>query len=371
MNLFSALKLLIFITAGLLAARLSVPVIRKLVKKIAGGFSEEVQKTTGALSLTPVGVLFLCGIWYGGLEWIGPEEQWRVFLTQPLYFLLGYSLISISFQLLDILEIPLVRFLSSEGDSLGRHIVTYLKRALKILIAVLAVLLLLQNYGLNVTSLLAGLGLGGVALALAAKETLGNLFGGVTVIFDRPFSIGDWIVCDGMEGTVEDIGVRSTKVKTFYDSVITIPNSAIANNIVDNLGRRKARRARFTLDLTYDTAPEALSAFVEGVKNILLSNSCTRKDYYQVYFNGFGPSSLQVFVNFFLKVKNWDEELSQKQKIFLDILRLSKKLNVSFAFPTQTVDIPSFPGQPDKPKHTLSPKELKMKAEEFAPPAGK
>lgn len=364
----SIIQLLVFVALGLVVSRISPPLIKKFLLKAAASLSEDLQKKIQSLSFTPIGILLLCGVWYFGLEWVEMQEKWRDFFVQPIRLLFAYALISIGFQLMDFLEVYLVRLTSTdESSSFHKYIITYLKRALKILIAIVAVLFVLQNAGFNVTSLLASLGIGGIALALGAKETFGNIFGGITVIFDKPFAIGDWIVCDQIEGTVEDIGIRSTRVKTFYDSLITIPNSVIANQIVDNVGKRKARRTRFTLDLTYDTSPEEMEAFVEGVKNILLSNPLTRKDYFQVYFNGFGPSSLQVFVNFFLKVKDWDEELLQKQNIFLEILQLSKKLNVSFAFPTQTVDIPSFPGQPDKSKPPFPPQELKTKASEFAP----
>ena len=364
----SALQLLIFVTVGLIVSRLAPPLIRKFLKKTTAPFPDDIQRAIQSLSFAPIGILLLCGVCYAGLEWVEIKEKWYNFSVQPLRLLLCYALISIGFQLMDLLEVYVVRLMSSDKSiSFHKYIITYLKRALKILIAILAVLLILQNAGFDVTSLLASLGIGGVALALGAKETFGNIFGGITVIFDKPFAIGDWIVCDQIEGTVTDIGIRSTRVKTFYDSLITIPNAVIATQIIDNVGQRKARRTRFTLDLTYDTSPEEMEAFVEGVKNIILSNSYTKKDYFQVYFNGFGPSSLQVFINFFLKVKDWDEELLQKQNISLEILRLSKKLNVSFAFPTQTVDIPSFPGQPEKASIPLSPEELKTRASAFAP----
>jgi len=225
----------------------------------------------------------------------------------------------------------------------------------------------LQNIGLNVNSLLASLGIGGLAFALAAKESLSHFFGGVSVILDKPFYVGDWIVCEGVEGVVTNIGFRSTKIKTFYDSVITVPNSHLANFTIDNLGKRTARRTRITLDLTYDTPPEKIEAFVEGLQNIIKSNPRTRKDYYQCYFSGFAAHSLQVFLNFFLKVSDWDEELLQKQNIFLEILRLAKKLEVDFAFPTQTLDMPHKPGEKPNSKQDFSFEGLKKTVQDFGP----
>ena len=329
---------------------------------------KNLKEKVSHLSFVPLGILILCFISFVGLEWIGLEKSYKDFIHQTLLFLMSYALIHISYQFLDLLESYINHVLetSKPKDFLHAYIISYVKKILKVFIVLFTLLLLLQSAGFNVTSILASLGIGGLALALGAKDTLNNLFGGVTILFDRPFSVGDWIVCNSIEGTVENIGFRSTKVKTFYDSSITIPNSLVVNSVVDNVGRRKARRTRFNLDITYDTSPEEIEAFVEGVKNILRSNPNVKQDYFQVFFHAYGPHSLQILVNFFLKVKNWDEELFQKQNIFIEILRLSQQLNISFAFPTQTLDIPHIPKEATSKTH-LSPEELKKKASLFGP----
>lgn len=363
----SLFELLLFFVSGILIARISSPLIHKYFLYTKKFFSKEVHEKILSSSKLPFLLLIMCGVWYMGLHFNPLKPEWRVFLIQPIRLLIGYSLIILLYQFLDIFEIYITKLIKTEQDSLHRQIIPYCKKVLKVFIAVMAVLIVLQNAGFNVTAILAGLGIGGVAVALGAKETLSNIFGGLAIIVDKPFSVGDWIVCNNMEGTVMDIGFRSTQLKTFYDSVITVPNAVIADSVVDNLGRRTARRTRFTLDLTYDTSPEEIEAFVEGVKNIILANSYIRKDYYQVYFNGYQDSSLQIFVNFFLKVSNWDEELLQKQNIYLEILRLGKELNISFAFPTQTIEVSQLPNVERSVKATLSTKDLKSKAESFGP----
>ena len=137
----------------------------------------------------------------------------------------------------------------------------------------LGILIVLQNMGVNVFSLLAGLGLGGLAFALAAKDTAANLFGSIMILTDRPFKIGDWVKMDGVEGTVEEIGFRSTRVRTFYNSLITIPNATIANVQIDNLGVRQYRRTTATLGVTYDTSMEKMNQFVEGIRKIIEGNA--------------------------------------------------------------------------------------------------
>ena len=367
MNNKSVFELLLFFVSGILIARFSTPLIHKYFRYTKKFFSREVHEKILSSSKLPFTLMIMCGIWYMGLHFNPLKPEWRVFFIQPIRILISYSLIILLYQFLDIFEIYITKPIKKEQDSLRRQIIPYCKKILKVFIAIMAALIVLQNAGFNVTAILAGLGLGGVAVALGAKETLSNIFGGFSIIVDRPFSVGDWIVCNNIEGTVMDIGFRSTQLKTFYDSVITVPNSVIADSVVDNLGKRTARRTRFTLGLVYDTSPEEIEAFVEGVKNIILANSCTRKDYYQAYFSGYQDSSLQIFVNFFLKVSSWDEELLQKQNIYLEILRLGRELNVSFAFPTQTVEVSQLPNVERTVKDIFSTKDLKSKAESFGP----
>ena len=302
-----------------------------------------------------------------GFQIIEIDERWHALLFSPIKFTLTLALLLFVWAIIDVTDELLSERFGKKEDFLAKNILPHFKKFLKGFVLIAFFILFLQNIGLNVSSLLASLGIGGLAFALAAKESLSHFFGGLSIMMDKPFYIGDWIVCENIEGVVEDIGLRSTKIKTFYDSIIAVPNSKLANCTIDNLGKRTARRTRLTLDLTYDTAPEKIEAFVEGLSCILKSNPCTRKDYYQCYFSGFGSHSLQVFMNFFLKVSNWDEELLQRQNIFLEILRLAQELEVDFAFPTQTLDIPHKPGEKLDKQHSLSIESLKEKVQGFGP----
>ncbi|WNV03924.1 mechanosensitive ion channel family protein [Candidatus Methylospira mobilis] len=214
--------------------------------------------------------------------------------------------------------------------------------ALRLVTIVLAIAILVtgaDRLGLPAYSVLAGLGIGGLAVALAAQETLANLLGSLIIMFEKPFVIGHWVKVNNIEGNVEDVGFRSTRIRTFYDSVVTIPSSKIVGSTVDNLGLRKFRRVKTVLNLTYDTSAEKMESFVEGVKRIIATHPETRKDKIEVVFNNFGPSSLDILVYFFLKVPDWSAELNQQQGIFIDILRLADAIGVRFAFPTQTLHI--------------------------------
>lgn len=361
--------ILILLIVSVLAARLSYPLLHYIVFKIEQTLGPLFKDKMIKLSRMPYALLIFCLIWYKALPFVFTEVKWLEFFTQPLYVIVGYSLVAISYQIIDVLSLYIEMLLKNDNgtDSLHKNLLPYSRKMLKIAVTAVVIIIILQNVGLNVSSLIASLGIGGLAIALGAKDTLGNLFGGFSIIVDKPFAVGDWIVCQKFEGTVEDIGFRSTKIKTFYDSVITLPNSLIADSVVDNLGRRKARRARFNLDITYDTSAEEIESFIEGIKNILRVNNFVRQDYFQVYFSGYANSSLQIFINLFLKVSDWDSELLQKQNIFLEILKLSKQLNISFAFPTQTLDVPSLPQATQKPeKQSLNASDLKKISQSFS-----
>ncbi|HNI88638.1 MAG TPA: mechanosensitive ion channel family protein, partial [Leptospiraceae bacterium] len=236
-----------------------------------------------------------------------------------------------------------------------------------ILVVILGSLFAMQNLGVNVMSVLAGLGVGGLALALAAKDTAANLFGSIMIFLDRPFKIGDTIILGGIEGDVEEIGFRCTRIRTFYDSVVSIPNSEVANSKIDNMGLRRYRRTNTTLGLTYDTPPEKIEAFLEGIKNILRKNELVVQDRIHVIFKGFGNSSLDILLNYFATVTEWGQDMILRQNVYLEIINLAKELNISFAFPTQTLHVETLAGQtPIKRDHRESTEDLKQTAKNFA-----
>ncbi len=237
-------------------------------------------------------------------------------------------------------------------DVLGEHIaadkdvrltrfddvlIPLLRKILRIVVVLTVVLATCKYYNWMPWTALGALGIGGLALAFAAQDTLGNFFGSIMVLFDRPFGIGDWVVIGDVEGTVERVGFRSTRVRTFYNSMVTIPNSKTAATQVDNYGARTYRRIRVMLSLTYATPPEKIDAFCEGVRELIRLHPYTRKDYYHVYFNKFAASSLDVLLYCFLQTPDWSTELRERHRLFIDILRLAQRLGVQFAFPTQTV----------------------------------
>jgi MscS family membrane protein len=279
------------------------------------------------------------------------------------------SLVWAAYRLVDVLAERMSERAAKTESKLDDQLVPLLRKTLKVFTVVAGVLVILQNLDVNIASLLAGLGIGGLAVALAAKDTIANFFGSVMIFTDRPFQIGDWVSVGGVEGIVEEVGFRSTRIRTFYNSVVTVPNAKFTEANIDNYGQRQYRRTYVTLNLTYATTPEQMQAFVEGIRAIVLANPFTRKDYYEVHMSAFGAHSLDVMVYFFFRVASWSDELRERHNVFLEILRLAQDLRIDFAFPTQTLHLDSVAAPEQKPPRTepLSPTELTRLVDAYGP----
>ena len=163
------------------------------------------------------------------------------------------------------------------------------------------------------------------------------------IFLDKPFHIGDWIEADSVVGTVEEVGFRSTIVRAADTSIFQIPNSKLAEIVINNKGLRLYRRYKTNLGLRYDTPPELIEAFVKGVKEIIIAHPETLSDSYNVEFTGFGDSALLIMVNVYFKSLEWGTEQSSKHRLHIGIVKLAAALGVEFAFPSSTVMIEQFP----------------------------
>lgn len=242
-----------------------------------------------------------------------------------------------SYRLVDLASEYLTQRAAKTDTQFDDLLVPLARRAAKIFVVAFGLVFLAESFHLPITSLVAGLGIGGLAFAFAAKDTIENLFGSVAVILDHPFSVGDWIVVDDVEGVVEDLGFRSTRIRTFYNSLVTVPNAILVRAKVDNYGRRKYRRFKAYINVTYDTPPEKLEAFCEGIRELIRKHPETRKDFFEVQVNGLGAHSIDILLYVFFATGDWSVELRERHRLILDIVRLAHDIGVEFAFPTQTL----------------------------------
>ncbi len=305
----------------------------------------------------PIGLTAMAIVWYWGLYLFRLPDLFRAILFYGVQLFGIVTAIWTFFRIIDLLIIHLINAAARRGKKYDDLLLPLLGKSLKTFSVCVGVLVLAETFDLPIVGLLGSLGIGGIAIALAAKDTLSNIFGSLTVMIDRPFEIGDWILTEGVEGTVEKMGLRSTKIRTFNNSLVTVPNSLLITAKVDNMGRRQFRRVKTIVAVQYDTTPEQIDAFCEGIRELIRRQPYTRKDYYQVYLNEFNNSSLDILVNLYLDCNDWSVELRERHRLFVDIVRLAKRLGVQFAFPTQTIHLyqeeaTPFPGAEELPEES-------------------
>ena len=226
--------------------------------------------------------------------------------------------------------------------TLDDHLVPIVERSLQIMVWIMAALMILQNLGYSVSGLLAGLGIGGLAVALAAQKTLADVFGSIMLLADRPFVPGDWIVSPDreIEGVVERIGFRSTRIRTFEQTVVAIPNNRLAEFVIDNISSRPYRRVWITVGLTYDTPSDRMREAVSRIENLLRTHpEVSQESTILVRFNEISENSLDIMVYYFTATTVWEDYLRIREDVNLKIMEIVESLGLRMAFPTRTVHV--------------------------------
>jgi MscS family membrane protein len=217
------------------------------------------------------------------------------------------------------------------------QIIQFVKEALKIFTYIFAFLFTLGAvFQLNIGAMVAGLGIGGLAIALAAQDTLQNVIASFIIFFDKPFVVGDYIKVQGISGVVEKIGFRSTRIRTLEKSFLTIPNNMLISNVLDNMSLRTFRRSKFQVGLTYDTTIDQIKSIVKDVQAYIDKHEKTNQDGL-VRFEEFGDSSLNLTVLLYVDTQNYDEYMMVVEDINFRIMEIVKEHGSDFAFPSTTV----------------------------------
>jgi len=293
-------------------------------------------------SKTPLGYLILLhGFYFAIISLQIPETIGVVNIAgivQKVYVLtLSFILLYYIFKLIDVVGHFIYKATEKTDNKLDDQLAPLVVKSLRVFVIALGILFILSNFGYNIASLLAGLGIGGLAFALAAQDTVRNLFGSFTIFSDKPFQIGDWIRIGDFEGTVEDVGFRSTRVRRFDQAQVTVPNSQFIKNGVVNYSAMKKRRIKFNLGVTYGTTASQMTEVVEGIKQIIKEDHRFDHNFYMVHFTDFGDFSLNIFIYCFTKTTVWDEYLTAREEFHLNIMQMLEEMGVEIAFPTQTV----------------------------------
>lgn len=331
--------LFIFIFAGLVLDFLLRFIFRFIVKRMISqrGVSASNEAIQGVVR--PLGLLSAGMIWSLLLPALGLPKTPNDIFYIAIHLIMMVAGVWAAFRVTDVAGEALASKAAHTETKFDDLLVPLVRKSTKVFILAFGLIYIADSLNIEILPLLTGLGIGGAAIAFASKDTIENFFGSIAVIVDRPFEVGDWIATGEVEGTVESMGFRSTRVRTFYNSLIAIPNSNLVRAVVDNYGRRKYRRYKTMVSLTYDTPPEKIESFCESVRELIRLHPYTRKDYYHVWLNAFSTSSLDVLVYVFFETPEWGTELRERHRFMLDIIRLADELGVGFAFPTQTLHV--------------------------------
>lgn len=343
----------IFVSLGL--GKLAEAVLRSL----SGRFEARGQSSRAHVfsDLIGPGKLALLGIGLGvGLANIKMTDPLQTFTgTTPLQTFTGKTLLLIyaiavfwyAFNLVSVVEVVLKRLTAKTESPLDDQLVPLIRKTLRVFLVVMSVLFVADTvFGQDIGAWLAGLGIAGLAVSLAAQDSLKNLFGSLTILLDRPFQIGERIVFAGYDGIIEEIGFRSTKLRTLTGHVVTIPNSNIVNDPVENIGRRPYIRRTMNVTITYDTPRDKIDQAVSIIRDILNEKDLREPIHPvidgnefppKVFFNDFNAESLNIFVIYWFTPPAYWDYMAHAQQINFRLFEEFEKAGIEFAFPTQTL----------------------------------
>jgi MscS family membrane protein len=335
-ELWQYLASLIYIFLAFTVARLLDYLISVQLRKWASKTTTKLDDLFVELAHTPIKVISFVIFLHIGLQvfrWPAWLELW---ISRALQLVVAVSLTYMLLRLVDIFIVQWRKRNSTRDDkSFNEQLFPIISKTLKVFIVVIAALVTSQNLGLNITGVLASLSVGGLALGLAAQDTVANLFGAVAVFADKPFQIGDTIKLENIEGVVESIGLRSTRIRNPDGFLITVPNKTMGNATITNVTRRPTIRTVMDIGLTYDTSPEKMRRAVEIIKNIFQAHPKT-KDLI-VAFNQFAASSLNIRVIHQWGGLDYKAYMTGLQELNLQVQERFETEKIAFAFPTQTI----------------------------------
>jgi len=330
-----ALLLLAWIIARIARFMLRGPVQSFLDRRRLAVPGELVYRVLEPLGVVAMGVLFVLG-----LRWLGLPAELAAVTVLVAKFIAAVGVVRFAFRAIDIVTHVLKARAALTPSRFDDLIVPFFDKSAKVIVVALGIVFIADVFGISPASLLAGLGIGGLALALAAQDTVKNLFGSLTVILDRPFEIGDDVkIGSDIEGTVEHVGFRSTRIRTYEHTLITVPNGNLISANVDNLGKRNFRRYRAIFQLAMETDPRHVIAFCEGLRELVRAHPDTRKEGFHAGLFDIGAHSLDVIFICHFVVTDYAGFIRARHRLLLDVVTLASRLEVELAYPTRKVQV--------------------------------
>ena len=279
-------------------------------------------------------LVLILGYWIS-IHYLVFKEEVELVLENVAYFLLVIDFTAILSRIVDALITEIIMPISEKSDSsFDNQLIPVIQKGVRSIIWILGIIIGLDNIGFDITAMIAGLGIGGLALALAAQDSVKNIFAGIMIFLDKPFRIKDRIQVDGFDGIVEDVGLRSTRLRTLEGRIVTIPNSRFTDNSVTNVTSQPTLKVKLNLGLIYDTDEVQMQKAIDILEDIVKNQEAITDDY-AAGFNGFGDFSLNILFIYYVKPdSHW---LDTQTLVNKEILRRFNKEGLEFAFPTQTI----------------------------------
>ena len=338
------------IIVGLIITKPIISYLLRIAYKLFGSKdSDNERDMLKSLLRKPLYYFFLLMILYIGLNSLNFPDEWglvdssefglKMIIDKGFYLAVICSIFWTILRSVEFVGVKLKDRAAQTESKVDDGLIPFAIDLTKVLVYIFALVIILGNvFNVNITALVAGLGVGGVAIALASKESIENLLGSFTIFFDKPFAVGDVITLGGVTGKVEKVGFRSTRIRTFDKSIVTVPNKNVINTELDNLGVRPVRRVKFNIGLTYDTTIEQIKNIVNDIQKLVDDHPMTNEDG-RVRFLSFGASSLDIMVLYYVNSPEWENLIDTQQKINYSIIEIVNKHNSEFAFPSTSLYI--------------------------------
>jgi MscS family membrane protein len=325
---------LLFFVGSVVLAKVLYAIFGRVFKTLAARTTSQLDDVLiDSLEEPIVFAVVVIGIWKG-YDHLDFGEATQLWMQRIFRILIAINITWLIVRLIDavITEYLMPKAEKSEGSM--EHILPVIRQTIKVIVWTLGIVLALNNVGYDVGALLAGVGIGGLALAMAAKDFVANIFGGITVFVDKPFKVGDRIQIAGLDGFVTEVGIRSTRIRTLEGRIITIPNFKFTDTPVENVSIEPARRVKVTLGLTYNTSAERLREAQNIMREVILDHPHT-EDEPLIWFEEFGAFSLNLSMYYYIVKEG--ELLGVPNDVNLALLERFNAAGFEFAFPTQTV----------------------------------
>ena len=313
-------------------------IVSRLIRRFSHHWTFHYVMLTGK-SISRIAIALLMTLLLPAIQLPASIEKSILLLFRGL---IALSLTAICYRSISVSVINVYKRFTGEDRRGGQQLVPLLQTFLKVVVAIVGTLFILRSLGFDISTLLAGVSIGSIAFALASQDTIKHLFGSLMILIDRPFSVGDAIVAGGVEGEVEEIGMRSTRIRTSRESIISVPNAKLADKSIDNYGLRKHRRFYMHLQVPYDIPTASVETFVEELRKVVVEHPHIWQDKHFVYLAGARDANMEIIFYIYLDAANWSQELQCRQDILLKIINIAKNMDIPLSFSTHTSRMEDF-----------------------------